>query len=206
MVYTAVNPMPERSTTDPRKATAERNLSAILDAGERLLRSDREPTISAVAAEAGVSRPTVYAHFKDRRAIVEAIVERAVKRAMSAVRSARPDEGPAGEALERLVAESWERVAGDQEIARAAAAELSGDAMRRAHASAQTVITDLVERGRNEGAFRDDLPVGWLVTSLLALIHAAAEEVRSGTLSRDQSAEVLLRTVAGLFAPPEPGI
>jgi AcrR family transcriptional regulator len=119
--------MSETATTDARKATAERNVAAIVDAGERLLRSDREPTISAVAAEAGVSRPTVYAHFKDRTAIVEAIVARAVERAMAAVRSARPDEGPPADALERLIAESWEHVAGNQEIARAAAADLSAD-------------------------------------------------------------------------------
>lgn len=195
----------EPAATDLRKATAERNLAAILDAGERLLRSDREPTISAVAAAAGVSRPTVYAHFKDRRAIVEAIVERAVGRAMSAVRSARPDEGPAAAALERVVTESWEHVAGDQEIARAAAAELSADAMRRAHGSARNLIADLIERGRAEGAFRDDLPTSWLITSLLALIHAAAEEVRSGTLSRKQAGAILLTSIPALFAPPGTG-
>ena len=196
--------MAEPAKSDLRKATAERNLAAILDAGERLLRSGREPTISAVAAEAGVSRPTVYAHFKDRRAIVEAIVARAVERAMSAVRSARPDEGPAAAALERLIAESWEHVAGDQEIARAAAADLSADAMRRAHSSARAVIAGLVERGRDEGVFRDDVPASWLITSLLALIHAAAEEVRSGTLSRKQAGTILLTTVPGVFAPEAP--
>ena len=196
--------MAEPAKSDLRKATAERNLAAILDAGERLLRSGREPTISAVAAEAGVSRPTVYAHFKDRRAIVEAIVARAVERAMSAVRSARPDEGPAAAALERLIAESWEHVAGDQEIARAAAADLSADAMRRAHSSARAVIAGLVERGRDEGVFRDDVPASWLITSLLALIHAAAEEVRSGTLSRKQAGTILLATVPGVFAPEAP--
>jgi AcrR family transcriptional regulator len=195
----------ETTTRDVRKATAERNLTAILDAGERLLRSDREPTVSAVAAEAGVSRPTVYAHFRDRRAIVEAIVERAVERAMSAVRSARPEEGPAGEALERLIAESWEHVAGDQAIARAAAADLSADAMRRAHSSARTVIADLVDRGRRDGAFRDDLRASWLVTSLLSLIHGAAEDVRSGILSRKQAATILLTTIPDLFAPPASG-
>jgi AcrR family transcriptional regulator len=195
--------MTEPATTDPRKATAERNLTAILDAGERLLRSDREATISAVAGEAGVSRPTVYAHFKDRRAIVEAIVERAVERAMAAVRSARPDEGPAADALERVVAGSWEHVAGDQEVARAAAAELSADAMRRAHGSARSLIADLVERGRDEGAFRDDLPTSWLVTSLLALVHAAAEEVRSGSLSRRRAGAALLTSIPALFAPPD---
>jgi AcrR family transcriptional regulator len=195
----------ETTKTDLRKAIAERNLTAILDAGERLLRSDREPTISAVAAEAGVSRPTVYTHFKDRRAIVEAIVERAVERAMSSVRSARPEEGPAGDALERLIAESWEHVAGDQAIARAAAADLSADAMRRAHSSARTVIADLVDRGRREGTFRDDLPASWLVTSLLSLVHGAAEDVRSGTLSRKQAGTILLTTIPDLFAPPAPG-
>ena len=124
---------------------------------------------------------------------------------MSAVRSARPDEGPAAAALERLIAESWEHVAGDQEIARAAAADLSADAMRRAHSSARAVIAGLVERGRDEGAFRDDLPTSWLITSLLALIHAAAEEVRSGTLSRKQAGTILLATVPGLFARRAPG-
>lgn len=124
---------------------------------------------------------------------------------MSAVRSARPDEGPAAAALERVVTESWEHVAGDQEIARAAAAELSADAMRRAHGSARNLIADLIERGRAEGAFRDDLPTSWLITSLLALIHAAAEEVRSGTLSRKQAGAILLTSIPALFAPPGTG-
>jgi len=194
--------MDEATSKDPRKATAKRNAEAILDAGESLLRSGREPTISAVAEQAGVSRPTVYSHFEDRRAIIEAIVERAVGRATSAVRSARPGEGPAMDALKRLVAESWEHVAGDQDIARAAAAELSADAMRRSHDAAHRVIGELVERGRAEGDFRTDVPSSWLVGSLLALIHTAAEQVRSGSLSRKQAGEILVDTMPGLFSPP----
>ena len=189
------------SSKDPRKATAQRNAEAILDAGESLLRSGREPTISAVAKEAGLSRPTVYSHFTDRRAIVEAIVARAVGRAITAVRSARPEEGPAMDALTRLVAESWEHVAGDQDIARAAAAELSADAMRRSHDAAHGVIGELVHRGRAEGAFRTDVPPSWLVSSLLALIHTAAEQVRSGAMARDQAAEILVDAMPRLFSP-----
>jgi AcrR family transcriptional regulator len=193
--------MIETTSPDPRKATAQRNAEAIVDAGESLLRSGREPTISAVAKQAGLSRPTVYAHFEDRRAIVEAIVERAVGRAMGAVASARPAEGPAMDALERVVAQSWEHVAGDQDIARAAAAELSADAMRRSHDAAHGVIGELVERGRAEGAFRTDVPPSWLVSSLLALIHTAAEQVRAGSITREQAGEILADTVPRLFAP-----
>ena len=75
----------------PREAIAERNLEAILDAAERLLARGDAPTISAVASAAGVSRPTVYAHFPDRRRIVEAVVERTVERAMKAIAAAEPD-------------------------------------------------------------------------------------------------------------------
>ena len=40
---------------DHRRAVAERNVEAILDAGERLLERHAQPSIAAVAAEAGVS-------------------------------------------------------------------------------------------------------------------------------------------------------
>ena len=193
--------MDESNSRDPRKATAQRNTAAILDAGEGLLRSGREPTISAVAKQAGVSRPTVYSHFQDRRAIIEAIVERAVERAMAALQSAQPEEGPPMDALNRLVAESWEHVAGDQEIARAAATHLSADAMRRSHHTAQQVVGELVDRGRAEGVFRTDVPPSWLVSSLLALIHTAAEQVRSGAIAREQAGAILVDTMPRLFSP-----
>jgi hypothetical protein len=64
------------------------------------------------------------------------------------------------------------------------------------------VIRRLVERGRREGAFRTDLPTGWLITSSLALIHAAAEEVRSGELDAQAALDVLAATVIELFVGP----
>lgn len=174
-------------------------MEAILDGAERLLRQGRAATISAVAKEARVSRVTVYAHFEDRRRLVEAVVARAVERVMIALDAARPADGPAVDALERLVAASWEHLAGDQEIARAAAAELSADAMRRSHESARAVLYELIERGRRERAFRTDVPPEWLITSFLALIHAAADEVRGGTLDSNAALEVLLISVVDLF-------
>ena len=43
---------------------ADRNIEAILDAAEELLELQGHATISAVAAQAGVSRVTVYAHSR----------------------------------------------------------------------------------------------------------------------------------------------
>jgi TetR/AcrR family transcriptional regulator, mexCD-oprJ operon repressor len=191
--------MPDANVQDSRKAVAERNVEAILDGAERLLQRGKQASISAVATEAGVSRVTVYAHFRDRRRLLEALVERAVGRALTAVESAEPDRGPAVDAVGRVIAASWEAVDRNEEIARAAAAELSADAMRRAHEAARGVFRRLVERGRSEGTFRTDVSADWLATVFLALIHATAEEVRAGELERDAAVDALRVTVADLF-------
>jgi TetR/AcrR family transcriptional regulator, mexCD-oprJ operon repressor len=183
----------------PREAIAERNLQAILDASERLLARREQPSISAVAGEAGLSRPTVYAHFPDRERLLEALVERAVRRTMAAIESAEPDRGPALPALQRLLRASWEQLGHHQAVSEAASAELSSTAMRRAHHAARAVIRTLVERGRREGAFRTDLPAAWLVTSYLALIHATAEGTRAGELDPHTAADALSTLVTDLF-------
>jgi AcrR family transcriptional regulator len=194
--------MPESATPHPREAVAERNLEAILDGAERLLARHESPTISAVATEAGVSRPTIYAHFPDRQRLLEALVARTVGRVMEAVDSAQPQRGPALEATARVIGASWEHLARHQDMAAASAAELSPDAMRRAHGAARDAIRALVERGRAEGAFRADLPVDWLVTATLALIHGAAEEVRAGSMESADALEVLVTSAQELLVGP----
>jgi AcrR family transcriptional regulator len=192
--------MTETSSTDSRRITAEHNLTAILDATERLLSAGEQPTISAVAHEAGVSRPTVYAHFPDRPTLIEGLVKRTVSQAMAAIESAHIDQGTADEALQRLIAAGWQQIADHDQIARAAAHELSAEAMRGAHHSARAAIGELIERGRREGSFRTDVPTGWLVTATLALIHASADEVRGGALEPDAALRALQLTIPQLIA------
>lgn len=188
---------------DPRLATAARNVEAILDAAEWLLQKRQEASISAVAEKAGVSRVTVYSHFSDRQKLIEALAARAVQRASLALESADPERGPATEALRRVIAAGWEEIGRHQAIAGAAAAELSGRAMRRSHEAARKMIGRLIERGRAEGAFRTDVSVDWLVTSCLALIHAAAEGVRSGEVDSKAAVHILTVTITDLFVGRE---
>jgi hypothetical protein len=62
------------------------------------------------------------------------------------------------------------------------------------------VIGSLIERGRREGAFRTDVQSSWLVTSCLALVHAAAED--AGELDTQAALDVLTVTVTDLFVGP----
>ena len=191
-------------TTRHHQTISEHNVEAILDGAERLLRRHEQPSIVAVASEAGVSRPTVYAHFGDRQRLVEAIVERAVRRAMAAIQSAEPERGPADEALRRLIAASWEDLGRHDQIAHAAAAELSPHAMRRAHETARAVLLKVIERGRGDGVFRTDVIAGWQVSTCLAMIHAAVEEVHAGDLEPDAALDLLCATIIDLLRGPGP--
>src|SRR4051794_41965486 len=88
--------------TDRRRAVADRNVQAILDAAEELIRVRAPVTIAGVATAAGVSRVTVYAHFATAEALLEAVVSRAVGHTASVLAAARPGEGAPGGALGRL--------------------------------------------------------------------------------------------------------
>ena len=188
------------STTDHRRATAERNVEAILDAAGRLLESGRQPSISAIASEAGVSRVTVYSHFQGLEQLIEALVERAVTRAVETIEAAAPDRGPADEALRRVIAASWEELARHQGIGRAAATELTAEATHRAHESAARRLRELVDRGRAEKTFRTDVPADWLVASYFALVHGARDEVLAGRMKRGPALDALQATLTDLFA------
>ena len=110
-------PMTE-PTVDHRRATAQRNAAAILDATERLLAERTPLSVVAIAAEAGVSRPTLYAHYASIPEIVEAAVERSVVASLEAFERVRPGEGRADEALQRMAEVSFHQLGRNDALAR----------------------------------------------------------------------------------------
>ena len=195
--------MVKKPVIEPRQAVAARNVEAILDAAERLLVRGAPLSFSALAGEAGLSRPTVYAHFGERPQLVGALLERSVRRAVAAIESAGPDQGPSVEALGRLVDASWAHLARHNEIARAVGSKVTGDSMHTAHQDAMSLLRRLVERGRSEGAFRDDLATVWLVNACLGLIHAAAASVLAGQMDPDSARDALSTSVVELCVGPD---
>jgi AcrR family transcriptional regulator len=177
---------------DHRRATAERNIEAIVDAAEVLLGRGAAATTTAVAAEAGLSRVTVYAHFPTREELLEAVAERAVRRALARVEEAGIADLPPFEALDTLV--------DHRAIAAAAAEHLGRDRLMRAHDALMAPITALVERGREEGVFRTDLPTRWLVSTYFALMHACGDDVRAGVLDAREAVPLLRTTFHSILA------
>jgi len=191
--------MAQRTPTDHRRAAAQRSVEAILDAAERLLAGGSDANVSAVAAAAGVSRVTLYAHFPTRPALLEAVAARVVGRAAETIAGAQTTSGDPAEALDRLIDTAWSELDRNLQLFAAGRAELSPQAIRRAHEQIDAPILALIKRGRRSGAFRKDVSANWLLASYYALVHAAAEEVAAGRLSATDAPPTLKRTIGAAF-------
>jgi TetR/AcrR family transcriptional regulator, mexCD-oprJ operon repressor len=188
-----------RQAPDHQRAIAERNVEAILDAAERLMHRGEQPTIAAVAAEAAVSRVTVYAHFATREQLLEAALGRAVRHAASIFHVADVDAGSPVEALDRLLAAGWRMLERSSALARATASQLSSERRRHLHEPGLAPLRRLFERGQREGAFRSDVPVDWLLACTYALVHAAVDEVNAGRLPAATASRVLSASLHDLI-------
>jgi AcrR family transcriptional regulator len=183
-----------------RRADAERNVAAILDAAVVLLAERPEASMAELAAAAGVARQTVYAHYASREALLEAVAERALAEAVAAIDGAEPQRGPPAEALDRLVAAWWGAVARHARVLDALAGAFAGATeVHDLHAPILERLLGLVRRGQEAGAFDRDAPAGWLAAAFLGLVHAAAEEVAAGRLAEDEAGRALAASVRRVF-------
>lgn len=179
--------MPAQNARRTPRADARRNVEAILRAAETCLSRDPEASVAAIAAEAGVGRVTLYGHFPSRADLVKAVLAEVVHSANEVLERVDTSGDPKA-ALRRLIASSWRVVHRYRSILAAAERELSPEQVRGTHDTHLLRLTELLERGRESGDFRSDLPTSWLVVTCMSLMHAAAGEVNAGRLS-DEVAE-----------------
>jgi AcrR family transcriptional regulator len=185
-----------------RRADAERNVAVILDAAVRVIGSRSDASVEDVAAAAGVSRQTVYAHFPSRDSLVRAAVDRATEQTLAAIDAVDLDAGPVTDALVRVLEVVWrmfERT--PLLLAPAAAPPMTAQESHDLHRPVFERLDRLVRRGQDTGEFDADLPRPWLLTTLMALGHAAGEEVGAGRMRADEAFVLLRTSVLRVFRP-----
>jgi len=191
---------PERPGARPRRLDARRNLQAILEAAARELADDPKASMCVIAERSGLGRATVYRHFSNREALVGAIHRRALDDAESAIAASRPHEGPAPQALERVVKALLE--VGDR-YRIAAELHATDPALRRRERLLARTVEELVERGQAVGELRTDIPAAWVAQALAGLLVAALRASREGVIDRDQAAHCVLSSLIEGAAPGE---
>jgi AcrR family transcriptional regulator len=157
-----------------RRADAERSIARIVSAARTCLGSDPDATIDDIAKAAGVGRMTLYGHFRTRPDLVEAALVDALE-AGEATLSALDLTGDARLALSRLLESSWALVAESAQLLVAARGVLPPGRVRDLHAAPAERVEELVRRGQEQGVFRTDLPMAWLVSAVHYVLKGAAE-------------------------------
>jgi TetR/AcrR family transcriptional regulator, mexCD-oprJ operon repressor len=185
-----------------RRADAERNIAAILDAGLACFSRSADASVAEVAQAAGVGRVTLYGHFPSREALIDAVLAYAITKANTALDAVAIDHGPAAEALARLIGSSWRIIDQHRRLLAAAQAHLPPARVRHHHDQAMARLERLIARGQDQAEFRTDLPRSWLVATFYSLMHGAAEEVDADRLDPDQAGGVLTATLQAAFATP----
>jgi AcrR family transcriptional regulator len=187
-----------------RRADAERSVARILDAAVDALGDNQEASMAEIARRAGVVRATIYVHFPTRETLLEAVTERALAETAAAIAEAEPERGEPADALARVVGATWRKLGRYHALVAINIGTQAPEELRHRHGPVLGRLLPLVERGQAEGAFRTDVPAGWHLSMLLALIHAASAELRAGRVPTDEAEAALVATVLGAVASPGP--
>ncbi|MEV1238978.1 TetR family transcriptional regulator [Nonomuraea sp. NPDC049750] len=191
-----------RQPVPARRADAERNIAAILQAGTRLLSADHTASVADIAKAAGVGRVTLYGHFPSREALVDAVLDHAVGVAEAVLADDSIDTAPAPEAMAKLLRSSWEILERHRRLFLAADRTLATERIREHHDRPLQRVERLIARGQRAGDFRTDLPLAWLVTTFFSIIHSAAQERETGRLAAEEVEPVLIKTMLALLSKP----
>jgi AcrR family transcriptional regulator len=151
----------------------------VLRCAAALLTRRSTATMDEVAKSAGISRATLHRHFAGRDALVRALESLGIEECEKALDAARLDEGPASEAVRRLVREA-EPAAGLLAFLYTENQLFEGEEQNDGWARIDARISALFRRGQQNGEFRIDLTPVWLTEALFGLLASAVWLLQSG--------------------------
>jgi TetR/AcrR family transcriptional regulator, mexCD-oprJ operon repressor len=170
--------------------------AAITQAAARLVAQHQDATVGAVAQATGVARGTIYRCFPTRQALLTAVLDQALLNAEHHLTQANLASVPVAEGLARAVRALV--ALGDDFLVLVRQRLLSGGDI-----PAFSAVVALLDRGRQAGELRSDLPLSCQVEGLYALVGAC---LRTDELAaagpEDISATTLRLFLEGSQPPP----
>jgi AcrR family transcriptional regulator len=170
-----------------------RTRAAILSAAATVLARYRSATLPDIADAAGVGRTTLHRYFPERDLLIRAAIEDSFRAIEASVTEAALDQGPALEAMRRLVAALVQ--VGDRLRFLFGDPHLLEDHADAVPATRANPALALIERGQGEGAFNPDLSPEWIQHVVWAIVYTACEEADRGRLPRHSVAVTAIRTL-----------
>lgn len=135
-----------------------------------------------VAAVAGVSRQTIYAHYPSRNALLQAVTRHITAEVARGLSDLDLDRGSAIDALGRWVDASWALLERYPILLTPAIVAADGDEAV-SHEPVIGGLLRLIERGLRRREFDRTMPKTWYLAAIVGLGHAAAQEVIAGRMT-----------------------
>ncbi|MBO4257438.1 TetR/AcrR family transcriptional regulator [Streptomyces griseorubiginosus] len=155
----------------------------VLRSAAALLTRKSTATMDEVARAAGISRATLHRHFAGRDALVRALESLGIAECEAALDAARVDEGPAADAVRRMVV-AIEPAAALLAFLYTENQLFEGEEQNAGWTRIDDRISALFRRGQESGAFRIDLTPAWLTEALYGLLASGAWAVMEGRVAR----------------------
>jgi AcrR family transcriptional regulator len=174
------------------------NRDTLLEAALRALSADPDAGLDAVASAAGLSRRTVYGHFRSRDALVEALADRAgehVAGVVQQVRTATVPGEPALTTLARLEVALWHAVERYRLLGSLATRPEHRARVRRHTGELNDYRVDLLTSARADGDLAGPLPVAVAGRLVQTVPFAVFDAVLDGALAPGAAARVAALTV-----------
>ncbi|GAA3041267.1 TetR/AcrR family transcriptional regulator [Streptosporangium longisporum] len=191
-----------------RRSDGERSAAAVLAAAVEVLGRQPDAKVEEIAAAAGVTRQTVYAHYPSRPLLVAAVVDHLTAETVAALDLADVDGRTATETLLSWLDVTWRmfdryRLLLHSSVTAADPADTAES--DRQHATVAERLGRLIERGQAAGEFDGGLDPAWLVSATVALGHAAGGEVAAGRMTGAQASAALCHSVLRVYGARTPG-
>jgi AcrR family transcriptional regulator len=172
--------------THAPRADAARNRDQLLAVATRVFGSaDAEPSMRAIAREAGVGIATLYRHFPTRESLVDAVYRDQVVRLTTGARELLGQLPPAA-AMRRWMDLFGDWIATKNGMLGTLLAMIESGEI--AHARTRTellaAITTILDAGRAAGDLRSDVTAEDIAASLIGIFTVAPRPEREATASR----------------------
>ncbi|POX49656.1 TetR family transcriptional regulator [Streptomyces sp. Ru71] len=168
----------------------------VLRSAAALLTRKSTATMDEVAKAAGISRATLHRQFAGRDALVRALEALGIAECEAALDAARLDDGPAADAVHRLVREI-EPAAGLLAFLYTENQLFEGEEQNAGWARIDGRIAQLFRRGQRSGEFRIDLTPAWLTEALFGLLASAAWAVTEGRVAPKDFTYMIVELLLG---------
>lgn len=182
-----------------RRSDAERSAAAVLDAAVEVLGQRPDAKIEQVAAVAGVTRQTVYAHYPSRPSLLAAVVDRITADVVATLDALDEETDSVADALLGWLDVTWQLYDRYPLFRHPAVTAVDQAGSDRQHLSVGERLRGLIIRGQTSGEFDTTLDPAWLAAATIALGHTAGDEVATGRMTVEQARDVLRNSILRLY-------